>query len=231
MKGRLIWWSVVILIIASTSCKKENPEPIDLGLEYYPANVGTYRIYDVDSIVMNDFTKKTDTFSYQVRDEIIERYETANNTYRYRVHRQFKFKDQNWVDSYSWSFYRDNYQVEETSRNLPVVKLVFPVAKGVSWNANTKNTLDRQDYTIIESSEEKKINGIAVSEVIEIEQFRKTDPLQLNTEIGVEQYAKGIGLVYKLEHRAKRFTTGEPGVAPIDSGLIYIMQINTYSIK
>jgi hypothetical protein len=37
-------------------CKKSETEVVDIGLKYYPTSADFYRIFQVDSIVFNDFT-------------------------------------------------------------------------------------------------------------------------------------------------------------------------------
>jgi len=59
----------VLACIAIASCKKDETVP-DLGYGYYPAAIGTYVVYDVDSFVYNDFTHKIDTFQFQVKEII-----------------------------------------------------------------------------------------------------------------------------------------------------------------
>ena len=43
----------------------------DLGYNYFPADIGVWVVYDVDSIVYNDFTDSVETYNYQIK-EIVE---------------------------------------------------------------------------------------------------------------------------------------------------------------
>ncbi|MFQ3326212.1 MAG: hypothetical protein ACI8YC_000846, partial [Salibacteraceae bacterium] len=187
-------------------CKKSETEVVDIGLKYYPTSADFYRIFQVDSIVFNDFTERVDTFQYFIKETIIGNYQVENET-RTSVLDQKKRKlvDPFWLDNLSWSFQKDNFTVEENKNNTPKIVLIFPVKTGISWNSNTRNSLDQEEYTITNLKTET-ILGNTFNNVITIEKFNETDPLQLNTEIGEEKYAQDVGLIYLYEKRVKRFT-------------------------
>lgn len=214
--------------ISLVACKKEETPPADIGLHYYPNQINFYRIFKVDSIVFNDFTESTDTFQYFIKESLVEHYTIENET-RTRVLEQYKNKltDEFWIDRNSFSFQKDNFSVEENRDNLPKVVLVFPIDENVSWNSNVRNTLEPEEY-VIESMSAETINGNELKDVITVEQFNETDPLQLNTEIGTVKFAPNIGLVHKYEKRVKRFTTGEEDDIPVDSGFVLTKQIEQY---
>jgi len=132
-----------------------------------------------------------------------------------------------WLDNLLWSFQKDNFTVEENKNNAPKIVLIFPVKTGINWNSNTRNSLDREEYTITNLKSET-ILGNTFNNVITIEKFNETDPLQLNTEIGEEKYAQDVGLIYLYEKRVKRFTTGEVTDIPLDSGFVLTKKIIEY---
>ena len=209
-------------------CKKSETEVVDIGLKYYPTSADFYRIFQVDSIVFNDFTERVDTFQYFIKETIIGNYQVENET-RTSVLDQKKRKlvDPFWLDNLSWSFQKDNFTVEENKNNTPKIVLIFPVKTGISWNSNTRNSLDQEEYTITNLKTET-ILGNTFNNVITIEKFNETDPLQLNTEIGEEKYAQDVGLIYLYEKRVKRFTTGEVTDIPLDSGFVLTKKIIEY---
>ena len=209
-------------------CKKSETEVVDIGLKYYPTSADFYRIFQVDSIVFNDFTERVDTFQYFIKETIIGNYQVENET-RTSVLDQKKRKlvDPFWLDNLSWSFQKDNFTVEENKNNTPKIVLIFPIKTGISWNSNTRNSLDQEEYTITNLKTET-ILGNTFNNVITIEKFNETDPLQLNTEIGEEKYAQDVGLIYLYEKRVKRFTTGEVTDIPLDSGFVLTKKIIEY---
>ena len=58
------------LIFNLYSCKKDSTIVLDAGYAYFPNKAGHYIIYDVDSIVHNDFKKTVDTFRFQLKEYI-----------------------------------------------------------------------------------------------------------------------------------------------------------------
>jgi len=60
--------SSLFLTSILVSCNEDPAfvEP-DAGYDHYPLNQGAYIIYDVDSIVYNDFTGNTEEYNYQIK--------------------------------------------------------------------------------------------------------------------------------------------------------------------
>ncbi len=210
------------------SCKTSRTVVVDIGLKYYPNSANFCRLFQIDSLVFNDFTESVDTFQYFIKDTVSGNYEVGTEI-RTSVLNQKKLKlaDPFWLDNLSWSFQKDNFIVEENKNNVPKIVLIFPLKSGISWNSNTRNSLDQEEYTITNLKSEI-ILGKTFGDVITIEKFNETDPLQLNTEIGEEKYAPEVGLIYLYEKRVKRFTTGEATDIPVDSGFLLTKQIIEY---
>ena len=59
----------VLLPLFYFSCKKDKPlnEGMDFGYNYIPDDVGSYIIYQVDSISFDDITHKRDTTRYLLK--------------------------------------------------------------------------------------------------------------------------------------------------------------------
>ena len=68
-------FSVLVITFLVVSCSKDNPivKPV-ISTEYYPLKIGSWHIYDVDSISYDNFTTPVtiDTASYQVMEEITD---------------------------------------------------------------------------------------------------------------------------------------------------------------
>ena len=86
-----------VVLLGFYSCKKDAPSKVEVGYNYYPNKVGSWIIYDVDSIVWDDFNAPNiaiDTFTYQIKEvnesffldnegretTRIERYKRTNST-------------------------------------------------------------------------------------------------------------------------------------------------------
>ena len=225
MRNRVVFFlPLFFLALFWTSCKKSEKPEIDLGFDYYPNIIGTSRIYAVDSIVYNSFTLTIDTFKFELRDELLEEITDQGNRLVTIVRRSRRALDGNWKEVKSWQFYKTNFLVEEQFENLPVIKMTFPVKEGQKWDANIRNTLPSENFTVIAPQSVDVLNK-TYSDVITVDQRNESDPLQLNVKRAYEQYARHVGLIYKYDKTLKRFTTGEVNDVPIDSGLVMIFRL------
>ncbi|MCB0480122.1 MAG: hypothetical protein KDC83_01760 [Flavobacteriales bacterium] len=216
------------LFITLSSCKKAEKPQVDLGFDYYPNAIGSQIVYSVDSIVYNSFTLTVDTFKFEIKEVQKEQIKDDGGRDIVVMSRWKNSPKKGWKEVKSWQFYKDNFIVEEQKENLRIVKMNFPVVDGQSWDANVRNTQASQTYRLT-GPQSEIILGNSYSEVVIVDQLDESDPLQLQVNRAFEKYAKGVGLVYKYNKSLKRFTTGEPGDVPIDSGLIYIQQIKSHS--
>ncbi|UTW61337.1 hypothetical protein KFE98_15135 [bacterium SCSIO 12741] len=223
------WWIIGILFLSLTSCKKDDPEPIDLGTDFYPIGVESVRIYDVDSIVFNDFTLTQDTYQYEVKEVIMESTVDDGGRAIVKINRYARQTGQDWKIQRVYTAHRDNFSVEEQDQNLRVVKLNFALAPGVRWDGNARNVREKEEFECV-SIQSETLFGQSFSEVALIDQYHQTDPLQLYTHIATEKYARKVGLVHRYEKIIKRFTTGEPDDVPIDSGLVMEMKIKSFEV-
>jgi len=221
----------VLLIIIITSCKKQKVTTRDLGYDYYPTAVGDFKIYEVDSLVFNDFTLVTDTYHFYYKDLTESEFIDAGQRKIKRMERYKSIDQKNWAILKVWTSMKDNFQVEENIDNIRLVKLVFPIDMGKAWDGNALNSLDEESFQFVTAKTDTTINGIKLPQTQKVNQVYKTDPLQLNTEIAFEHYAPNIGLVNKYEKFVKRFTTGVPGDPIIDSGYVLSMKIKSYQVE
>ena len=64
---RLSILACAILILVS--CKKDDPVKIDVGHSYFPVEIGSWIIYDVDSTVWNDFDVPSEDGPVELKEE------------------------------------------------------------------------------------------------------------------------------------------------------------------
>ena len=200
-------FKIVVLLVAMAGlivcCKKDQEEThTDIGYNYFPVKPGKYVIYNVDSIVMNSFTKKVDSFYFQIK-EVIESVYTDNagrptlrlERYRKDSSKTLPYDQLKWVLKDVWSANRTNRAVEKVEENIRYVKLAFPVALNISWNGNAYNTLDEWDYKIKEVNMPRTVGKISFDSTLSVLQ-RDAEDL-IDKKYYREMYAKNVGLIYK----------------------------------
>lgn len=186
------------------SCKKDTTD-VDTftGITYAPANVGHEVIYDVDSIIKSDFTGKTDTFHFQIK-EVIESVFTDNQgreTQRIERYKRLTPADP-WVIYRVWSANlitsSGNWHYEKKEDNITFVKLSFPPAVGNTWNGNSLNSLGPLDYEYTALNEAAVMNGVSLDSSLTVSQYFYDDGV-LDSIAYEERYAAGVGLYYKIQ--------------------------------
>lgn len=191
-----IW--LVALLSFGCSSESNDPDLAQLGYNYYPVEVGNYRIYDVQEI---NFTLLDggDTTNYQLK-EVIDAYQhQSKEDTSYYLHRFTRSTtEEEWQLDSLWTIRKDLRRVVVVENNVPVIKLVFPVGEGVAWDANAMNAEEGETYTMMD---------VGIPFETEVETFDHTlsviEKDNMDTVITERfreaVYADGIGMVYKEE--------------------------------
>ncbi len=216
---KIVFLPIVFGALLFTACRKRSipPEDISLGYDYVPLEIGKYIIYDVDSIIYNDFTLTTDTFKMEMKDEIAEEFSDNEGRSSYVINRYKRLNSSsNWSIEKSFYMTKTNFRVEKFQDNLRFINMVFPIKKNISWLGNvyikTEDEI-KYDWMVNWEYEYRNVdttfkNGSKnYSNCVYIAQVNDS----LNTEneniisdtdygsrtIGDEIYAKNVGMVYK----------------------------------
>jgi hypothetical protein len=134
-----------VLVLAGsslTSCKNESEMVPDLSQDYYPLEVGSFRIYDVADTTYNNGKPTVSRFQFreQVESDAVKDV-TGQPAYQIIRSRRATATDPWKVDSV--------LVVSATPRrvllqrnNRQTVELVFPVNEGRAWSMNAFNSID-----------------------------------------------------------------------------------------
>jgi len=179
------------------SCKKEKEIiKIDLGYNYFPDKIGTYVIYQVDSLFYNDFTFTIDTFQFQIKEKITANFDDLSKRPTQKIERYYRQNSsQEWFIKDVWFANITYNTAEKVEENIRFVKIVFPLKKEQSWNGNRFNTLGEQKYTIKKLNEPFKLESLNFDSIVYISQA--ADSNLIEKKISYEIYAKNVGLIFK----------------------------------
>lgn len=188
------WINYIIIgfVIASYSCDKKG-EAEDFHYEYFPIEIGTYVIYDVDETI---YDIQTTSEQYQLK-EIIESEFTDNlgrPSLRIERYKRATPAD-DWEIKDVWHTTRTNSQAEKTEENIRYVKMSFPVRNYQEWDGNTYNTENEWLYYYDSIGDRRNINGISFEETVKVVQRENFNLIE--QEEAYEIYAKGVGLIYR----------------------------------
>lgn len=220
------------------ACKKKTTpaEEIDLGKSYYPFNIGKYVVYDVDSIVYDEFTFDSTHYKYRIKEKIEEEFTDIENKKAYKLLRYIKkFNASKPYDSIPWSI-KDVWQVninttnvEVTEENVRFTKLIFPVKNGSTWNGNAKNTIGEWEYKYTSVDAVESVNSVLFDKVATVVQ--KDFRTLISWQYYQEKYARNVGLVYReiieIKHAFAPLNTGFYDI-PQKQGIYYKLKVISY---
>lgn len=191
-KFKWLFWLFSVLFL--TSCNKtKDVGPDTLGYEYYPLNVGQYRIYDVEEIryLVSGF----DTTNYQLRETIFDSIPSVDRTI-YLLRRDVRADAMaDWESDSIWTVTRTSSYLSITENNVPFIKLTFPVTPGREWDGNSLNT--RSDLTYYyQSVDDQLIDSISTLKHIRLI-IEDIEENVTGLDLRSEMYVEGIGLVEK----------------------------------
>lgn len=127
-----------------------------------------------------------------------------------------------------WKCNPDNKKIELTEKNIPYIKLIFPIEKGATWNGHAKNTLGEQTFRYTDVDKSETLNGIFLPKVLTVEQ--KNSETLLSKDYYNEKYAKDIGLVYKemISVFSNTLNPSVPLMNRISGGFVYKQTLVRY---
>lgn len=229
---------ILALMAVFAACKKKTvPETwVVHGLDYYPTSIGNYVIYEVDSIVYDEFTSDTTHYKYRIKEKLEEEFTDPENKTAIKITRYIKkFDATKPYDSIPWSI-KDIWQANVNKTNVEVVeenvrftKLIFPVKEGSTWDGNAKNSIGQWDYTFSYIDKSETINSVPLQKTLLVTQ--KNFRTLISWQYYIEKYAEGVGLAYReiidIKHPVTSTLTPVNNI-PQKTGLIYKSQIISY---
>ncbi|WP_125185411.1 hypothetical protein [Botryobacter ruber] len=201
--------------------KPVEPTPEALGLNYYPLEVGNYRIYDVTNIRIQN--NVGDTTRFQVRERVDTAYVDQANVTTYKIIRSVRpGEGSTWADDSVMLVTKSNNSIVEMKNNTRRIKLVFPVKNGKIWNADAFNSNEvnyeedrKEKFKLTNVGEPVTIGGKTYDESLTVIQGRPTDNL-INLDDRKEVYVKDIGLVYRIFNKVTYCNDSQSITCPFD---------------
>ncbi|MBN8693187.1 MAG: hypothetical protein J0L69_08320 [Bacteroidetes bacterium] len=229
---------ILALIAVFAACKKKTVSETHVlnGIDYYPTTLGNYVIYEVDSIVYDEFTSDTTHYKYLIKEKLEEEFTDPENKTALKIARYIKkFNASKPYDSIAWTI-KDIWQANVNKTNVEVVeenvrftKLIFPVKEGSTWDGNAKNSIGQWDYTYSYIDKSENINSIPLQKTLLVTQ--KNFRTLISWQYYVEKYTVGVGLVYReiidIKHPVTSTITPVNNI-PQKTGLIYKSQVISY---
>ncbi len=171
------------------------PDPDKVGFNYFPLEIGEFRIYQVQKIKYSLFVP-TDTAQYQLKEQVVDTFSTQNEI-NYILHRFSRDSStDNWQLDSVWTARRTQNHAIVVENNIPFVKMVFPIRLNKVWDGNLFNASPPDEYQITDIG--RSLVTPAGTFVNNLTVFENNDPDTLIfQDIRQSIYALNVGLVYK----------------------------------
>nr|HMU04851.1 hypothetical protein [Saprospiraceae bacterium] len=139
MKNVVFLLFSMLLLSFVTSCDSET-EILDestFGYDFFPVSIGKSWTYVSDSIILSSGGTRRDTFRSFIREVVGDTFVDATGNTAFKLQRFFKRNESDpWISTNTWTCSVDKTMAIRTEENVRQVKLVFPIKKGLRWNAN-----------------------------------------------------------------------------------------------
>jgi hypothetical protein len=216
-------FGILSIIIILSACTKENENFFaSLDRDYYPLESGTYNLYEVTEINIDEPSNVYDTVEYQLKELIGGAYQDdLGNTSYLLLRYKRENSNQSWDISDVWSVQYNDYRLFVTEENIRYVKMIFPLAINKTWDGNAYNTLNENDYEITNLDENFILNGQAFDSVLTV--IHEADSSLIHKNYALEQFARDTGLIYKenTHINSQEIEPGVPLEERITTGTIY----------
>lgn len=194
------------------SCDSEDPEPVDVALDYFPTTEGSWFEYRLDSTIYDDFDNSVVTRSYDLRIEMGDTF-TQNGQDLTRMVRSIRLLDSGnpfRVQSV-WFATVNNNRLETIEDNLRFIKFLFPPFQGETWEGNvfiagegndnpTTSTRFYEGWTYenVSVGVPDIVEGNTFDEVTHVSQINEPGgPGAIQHLVSDEFFARGVGLIRK----------------------------------
>lgn len=189
-------FTAFFFLLLCSSCTRQTAEPVVMGYSYFPAAVGHWVVYDVDSVVYDDFTGETRHYQYQVKELTQSIFIDEEGIERLRLERYRRQQpDDQWQATDVWQARRLPSRLERTEENITYVRLTFPPGRDNTWNGNAYNTKEPQKYQYTGVHEPFQIEGHTFDSTLTV--LQKELQTLISEDFRQEVYATNVGMVYK----------------------------------
>lgn len=221
-------FAVVLILITFSGCKRTEEEQPNTGYNYVPLEVGHYIIYEVDSIVYNDFNGDTLHYHYQIKELIESTYADNAGRPTQRLERYIRYYNDSvsidslpWTIARVWNMTRTNTDLERMEENQRYVRLRFPPRDGLSWDGNIYNALGSWEYTCTDVDVPFSSAPLQWDSTLQV--IQKDETNLINRRYYAERYARNVGLIEKqiIDVFDTTIVPGVPVVNRIAGGLVY----------
>ncbi len=211
---RSIFWALgVVFLCFLFACDGNLVEsPQDKAFDYYPLKIGSYQIYQVDSVIFDPGIGgiEKEYISLQVKEVVVDTFRDETNVLMYKTERYERPEEgHEWEIKSVFARGTEDDKAILLSENLRFIKFIFPPKIYKRWDGN----VHFDEYLTVEiAGEPVQIYKSWEYEMTEVGTPLTQDPFDfeetttvvnadyeniIEYRYAVEKYARGIGLVFR----------------------------------
>jgi len=183
-------------------CGTEVIEPDEgiIGSNFFPLQHGAYRVYDVQQIEYI-FAGDNDTSNFQMKVVVADSFQNLEGGHSYLIEQYSRFDStEQWAIDSVWSARKNSIQAIESTGNTPVIKLVFPLREGKTWDSNALNASEPDEYQMVDVLQAFYTkDSVEYSSTLTVVQEMEVDNI-LFEKLRTETYAEDIGMIASEWH-------------------------------
>lgn len=222
-------YSIILLLVLSLSGCSESEVALDtdrLGFHYFPLEVGSYRIYDVEENIYS--VLGVDSKVYELKESVVDSNLNAGNNLQYIIHRSTRLNEsEKWTLDSIWTAQKTTNIAVLTENNVPFVKLSFPVVHKLEWDGNRLNSLNSEIYWYNMELPDTTIMDSLYQDIVQVVQNDRGEDF-LGLENRSEIFAPNVGMIIKESVILKYCQTDCNEEKEIESGREIVMTIKAY---
>ena len=214
------------------SCKKDKVALSEIPYDYVNTELGTYIIYQVDSIIYDDFEATITNKQVFYKEKVVEEFQDNIGRAARRIERYTKetLDDITWTLARTYYIVPTNRNVEKVEENLRFVSFVYPPKVGVTWKGNryieavdNSKYLDNWTYRFTNVDETLKVGEKNYEHSARILLHDKETAIE---KIYAEEiYSRGIGMTYiEWWHLQTQNVSEEPWLEKAQIGTVVTMK-------
>ena len=219
LKKNTCYQALVFLMMLGlgVSCQTNNADPKPDDLTYFPLDSGDYWVYQVtqETYFPNTPVKKS---VYQLQQRISSSYINNGQLY-FLLEESIKRSEQAGFQlSAVKTVYKNLKEVVSAERNVPLLKLAFPIAPTTSWNINTYNANPDTLLRYEDTRNVFSVGNLKFDQTVSV--LGTNDSTLVNQERYRRVYAPNVGLIFS-ENVSLAYCQSTPdciGKAIIESG-------------
>ena len=195
---RQIIYTTMIVLVAFTSCRRDNDKVIKYGYHFFPIDEGHYVIYDVLDVFHDSaLIPAHDTSRYQIKELISESYEDETGEISQKLKRYIRSNDTlPWTIKDIWSVKRTPRNAQVVEENKRRIKMAFAISYDQDWDGNALNNDESQFCYYKNIYEPMMVGEITHDSSVTVEHKNFISYIQYQREYAV--YAPHIGKVYDV---------------------------------